>query len=900
MELTRLRTSHMENPLGIDTIPYFSWIILSGEQCVLQTAYRLIVSTDGGVVWDSGKTEGEQSTFIVYEGSGLKSRTRYSWTVTVWDNKGNEADASAWFETALLSTDEWKTAWAVSPFPYEEREVNWGNQPPATMFRKEFILKGGIIKARLYATSHGVYRLTINGSRADDREFAPEFTAYDKYLCYQTYDVTGLLQPGANVIGLYVGDGWYCGPMTVRGKADDEDPPHAVLFQLELQYSNGGGDIISSDESVKAAQGPVLFSDLFAGENYDANREAEGWDTAGFSDDGWDEARIVADGEYGGDNGGDYGFENLVAQIGPAVRPVALLPAVRVYTSPKGERIVDFGQNLAGRVRMKVNAPKGETVTLDHFEAPDRDSNYFSNIHVTFIEALCEQRVCYISDGKPREFEPLFTFHGFRYVRVTGVADVRAEDFTAVALSSDNENTGTFECSDVRLNRLYENTCWSQRSNMLSIPTDCPQREKAGWTGDAHVYAETAFLNQDMTCFFTRWLRSLACEQAEDGRIPLVVPYPKQYMMAEMANLMAHKEPGMPDSAGYSDAAVIVPYAMYQTTGNALILREQYASMKLWCDYVIRKSAKRGNADMPEEIERYLWNTGYHYGEWMIPSLFKSGYGKENHNKVTATALYTAPIFGWYSLSLTAKTAELLGFGEDAAYYGGMADKIKNAFAAGIIDKDGNMPFELQGAYVLPLFFDLVPDEHREHFTDKLISMIRENGDRLDTGFLATPFLLDTLCKIGRVDVAYMLLYQENGPSWLDQLNRGATTIWESWYCYGEDGNPLPMSMNHYALGCVDDWLFRYIAGIERALPGFKHIKIHPRPDASLVFAKRTFISEYGEIVCRWERADGVFHLYTEIPCNTAATIIMPDGEIFETGSGCYKFQCSDAQCRDS
>jgi len=963
----------MEDPLGIDRIPYFSWVIVSDATDVMQTAYRIVVSDLNEIVWDSGRVKDEQSTFIVYDGVELRSRTRYFWTATVWDNQGNVAEGSSWFETAFLSEADWVSEWAVSPLPFEERFINFGNQPPATMFRKFFTLAGGcgdghfvdtdhghstnndhghstnndhghstnndrghftdndsIVRARLYVTCHGIYRLTINGQRPDDREFAPEHTSYEKYLCYQTYDVTGLLHSGENVIGMYVGDGWYCGPLTmVRG---NDDTRHAVLFQLEVTYSSGESELICSGADVTTAYGPVLFSDLYAGEMYDANLEVDGWDTAGFDDKNWVPAVVE-----------DYGYLNLVAQSGPPVRPVELIPAVKVYTSPKGEKIVDFGQNLAGRVRMKVSAPKGTEITLDHFEAPDCDGNYFSNIYVPPMAPLCEQRVVYVSNGKPGVYEALFTYHGFRYVRVSGLdvvdagdvstedvptldvfaedilsTDVSAEDFIAVVLSSDLERIGTFECSDQRLNRLYENTRRSQRSNMLSIPTDCPQREKAGWTNDAHVYAATAILNDDMTAFYTSWLRNLALSQAPDGRVPIAVPYTNYYTFTEFTNKV---EKGMLGLAGFGDSAVIVPYMMYQMTGNHLILREQYESMKGWCDYVISASARPGRDDLPPETEKYLWNTGLRYGEWMIPSFFKEGYkNKENIQRVFETSLYTGPIFAWYSLTLMAKTAALLGKDDDAVYYAGVAGKIKDAFAVGIINEYGTMPFHLMGAYVMPLYYDLVPEQHKQIFAKKLVEIIKENNGCLDTGFMATPLLLDTLCMIGRAELAYEILYQENCPSWLYQISKNATTVWESFHCYGDDGNPLAMSMNHYASGSVCDWMFRYIggiesgniehsgiergiielsdiesggiehSGIERGEPGFKHIIVHPRPDPSLTYAKRSFMSEYGEIICNWERKDDSFILNVTIPCNTTATVILPCGKTHNIGSGSYVF----------
>ncbi|HPY99948.1 MAG TPA: alpha-L-rhamnosidase C-terminal domain-containing protein, partial [Clostridiales bacterium] len=336
------------------------------------------------------------------------------------------------------------------------------------------------------------------------------------------------------------------------------------------------------------------------------------------------------------------------------------------------------------------------------------------------------------------------------------------------------------------------------------------------------------------------------------------------------------------------------PWQLYQTTGNTAIFKQQYDSMKRWCNYIITTAERRrGNRKLPKEVDRYLWNTGFHFGDWLIPSLSKDGYNYVQLLKqIVATRQFTAPIFGWYSVSSFAVIAELLGKAEDAAYYREIADKMKAAISYGLIDEKGNMPVNLMGAYVLPLYFDLVPKEHKKHFGEHLVKMIHDNGGCLDTGFLGTPFLLDALCKAGYRDEAYKLLYQEKCPSWLYEVKMGATTIWESWYSFREDGTPMRMSLNHYAFGCVDTWMFRYIAGMDRLKPGFREILIQPRPDNSLTYAKRSYFCEFGLIETDWHKNGNRFDLTVTVPCNTTALIVLPSGEKYRVGSGTYSYSC--------
>lgn len=895
MELKKLKTLRMTEPLGIDVTPYFSWIMDSDIPNTKQVTYHLVVKDESGAIFfDSGVVTSDDNAYIPYSGKKLGSKIRYQWSVTVTDNHGNQAQASSYFETALLHKSDWKAQWVKSPIRRKKGKPGFGKQQPATMFRKTFNLKGRPVKARLYATCHGVYELYLNGQKSDERIFAPEHTVYEKYLCYQAYDVTDQLIPGDNVIGMYVGDGWYLGPQT-KPNMKKMDYAHAVLFQLEVTYADGSVKQILSDKNVKASYGPILSSDLFAGEHYDANHRMDDWSTREFSDTGWEHCKEVS-----------YGYGNLKAQLGEPVTIIKELPVKQVLISPKGECILDFGQVLAGRVRMRVNAPKGTAITLEHCEVLDKEGNYFNNIlSAGGVGNGVDQKDVYVSNGQPDVYEPHFTYHGFRYVRISGI-QVHAEDFTACVTTTKKENIGTFVTSDSQLNRLYENIRWSQYANMLSIPTDCPQREKAGWTGDMLVYAKTALLNEDCTTLFTRWLYNMNCDQDKYGIVPMVVPQVGSYPMIGKFVHITSGVKGDGTSSGWGDAAVVVPYSMYQVTGNTDVLRQQYSCMKRWCDYVINEAASRKSkkSTLPAEIEKYLWDTGFHYGEWLIPSQNKNGLDMKNLRAITAmSSCYTAPIFGWNSVRTFAEIAEILsketadnsGYLADRDRYQDIANRMKHAIQKGIIREDGSMPVDLMGAYVLPIYFDLVPEEHKDTFAKNLVHSIEKNDMCMDTGFLATPYLLDALCKIGRIDLAYTLLWQTKKPSWLYEVVAGGTTIWENPYGYDDQGNPTNLSFNHYAFGSVADWIFRNICGIDTSDAGFKHLLIAPKLDGRITSSHRSFETSQGIVICDWKiqnRGDEkTFTMQVTVPCNATATVRLPDGTAKEVGSGYYEFE---------
>lgn len=848
MIVTDVRVNHMPAPVYIDRAPEFSWRLKSNENGTMQTAYRIVVNCGAEDVWDSGKVYSSDQSFIRYCGKPLIACASYTVHVTAWDNHGNTASESAVFETALLSHDDWAALWIESTVPRNEPKLfTYGIENPVVRFSRSFHLKDEVRRARLYATAYGCYRTEVNGVRPDDREFAPEFTPYDKILNYQTYDVTRLLKQGQNELTFLVGDGWFFCPQTAV-KTGETHPAPAVLFQLEVLYTDGKRTNVCSVgcESVQATN--IVFSDLFMGEKRDLTLP---------------EAPVLPVKVC------DYKTTHLRAQPMPPVRPVGLFPAQKVYLSAKGETIVDFGQVLAGRARIYVDAPKGTEITFEYTEVTDRDGNYFATTSLRQCDTV-------ISDGTPFLHEALFTYHGFRYIRVTGMPDAKTADFTAVGLSTEKENAGAFTCGDERFNRLYQNVRYSQKNNMLSIPTDCPTREKAGWTGDILLYAETAALNENVTPFLASWLEGLAADQLENGVVPLVSPLTKLYdtvAMQQMAPRGASSQTGI---AGWGDAILWVPWQLYQITGNRQILREHYPAMKKWCDYIIRTANRERGSDLSEEIDRWLWNTGFHFGEWLVP-----GKPSEGFEICKESAVYVAPFFGYYSMRLISEISGVLD--ENGDRYLSAAAEMKRAIAQGLFKND-RLPKDYMGAYFLAFAFDLVPEAYYDTYKNRLISLVEENGARLGTGFLATPFLLPVLDALGRHDLSLEILKSEDKPSWLYEVKMGATAIWENWLAMAEDGTPMKTSFDHYAFGVVDSYVFHTLCGIRSNGPGYADLTIRPDPECFTSF-RREFISEAGTLVV--EKTDD--RLCVTLPCNTAATVIW-NGKQTQIGSGTYTF----------
>ncbi len=870
LEVVDLRCEHQVAPMGIDAPgPRLGWELRASRAGARQSAWQAEVRSIAGgrsaeaakgtdaVLWDSGKRVGDD-ILVHYEGPALVSRAIYSWRLRVWDELGR---VSAWspearWEMALLAASDWSASWiepeqeAVRPeppasigqilAPEDSSRIDRRDKlKPCLLVRRPFHVAKNVRRARLYATAHGVYRATINGRAPDDRALAPEPTAYQSRLQFQVYDVTGLICPAAdggpreNVLGFVLADGWWAGRIGLPGASCQYGDRLGLLFQLEIEYADGSGQLVVSDEACRCGVGPWDYADLFIGERFDARRILPGWDSPGFDDGAWARARAI-----------EHALANLVAQQGGPVRPLEELPVACVLATPRGETVLDFGQVIAGRVRLRCRRPAGTTIVLDHCECLDAEGNFFSNI----VGRNKDQRDIYVcAGGDEEEWEPRFTYHGFRYLRVSG--DSRADiggRYVAVVLGSELRVAGSFACSDPRVNRLFENIVWSQRSNFFSIPTDCPQRERAGFTGDAQVFVETAAFNQDVQLFFESWLKNLAAEQLPDGQVPNNVPYWKSYIETFYPLQGAHS------SAGWGDAAILVPWRLYRMRGDRSLLESNYPAMRSWLAYAERQATG------------YLWNTGFQFGDWLEPSKLMAGL--DPFAIAAMTGAIVASCSFAYSVGRMIEIAGILGKRGDAAAYRALLSNIQKAFAEEYMDGEGRLQADFQGAFILALAAELVPVERRGKVAAQLVESIEAFGGRLDAGFVSIPFLMDVLTDHGHVGRAYDLLFQTDCPSWLYEVDRGATSVWESWSGIAPDRKVGAFSFNHYAFGCVGQWLYRVAAGLRPLEPGFKRILVHPRLDSRLSWAEASHRSPHGLIRVRWEREGALLFLALEVP----------------------------------
>jgi alpha-L-rhamnosidase len=866
----QLRCEYKIDPVGIDIAkPRLSWQIESTEKNVMQTAYEVQVALSEKdlarekVIWDSGAVKSDASVGMEYTGPALGGEKSYFWHVRVWDNHGNTSTWStpAKWEMGLLESKDWKAAWITPNLQEDETRSN-----PAPLLRKGFALsaKKKIEQARLYASAMGLYEMHLNGKRVGDEYFTPGWTAYDFRFQYQTYDVSGLLKPGVNCLGAMLGDGWYRGHMAFAGKRNNYGKKVALLAQLVVTYSDGTQEVIGTDETWKASTGAVLLSDIYDGETYDARLQKEGWDTTTYDDKDWNGVTQI-----------EAPHAKLVASAGPPVKKIEEVKAVRVLRTPAGDTVVDMGQNMVGWVKFRVSAPAGNTLTLRHAEVLDKDGNFYTeNLRAA------KQTIRYTSRGAaPEEFEPHFTFQGFRYVAVSGwPGELKPEDFTGIVVHSAIERTGDFETSNPMLNQLEHNILWGQKGNFLDVPTDCPQRdERLGWTGDAQIFAPTASFNFETVEFYEKWLKDLALDQQDDGAVPHVIP-----------NILTHTtRKGDAASSGWADVSVVVPWTVYQAFGDRRVLEEQYPSMKAWVEYM-RKQAG----------DKYLYNTGFTFGDWLAFATTNSDYPGATTDKDFLQTAYFAR-----STELLAKTAAVLGKKEDAAEYEALEQAIKSAFLREFVTPNGRLSSNTQTAYTLALTFDLLPESMRAEAADRLAADVRKFG-HLTTGFLGASNLTWALSDSGHLDEAYMLLNRTQYPSWLYPITKGATTIWERWDGIKEDGtfqNPGMNSFNHYAYGAIGFWMYGVVAGIrmDEGHPGYKHILIAPRPGGGLTHARASIDTVYGRVSSDWQIVNGVLKLKVEVPPNTTATVSLPGGKVEEVGSGNWEFE-SDSGTKSS
>lgn len=831
LQLRNLRIEYQENPMGIDIKnPRFSWILESNEKDTIQKAYHIIVTKGNELFWDTKKLMSEQSVHIVYGGTALEPFSEYLVQVVVYDNHGNEAEVIGKFETGMFESENFHGEW-ITHCLEEETDA-------CPVFFKNFQLKGTVKSARIYASALGIYELTLNDEKVGDTYFAPGWTAYEKRVQYQTYDITQQLKE-ENKLEITVANGWYKGIFGFTCTPNNYGDTVAAIAEIRITYENGIVERIGTDEHWNCTTGITRYSEIYMGETIDHTMKQQ--ELA--------KVRLF-----------EYPKSVLVAQECEPVRITERLKAIKKIVTPKGELVLDFGQNMTGFVECKVNQKEGTQITLKHAEVLDKEGNFYTE-NLRGAEATDR----FICSGKEEIFRPRFTFHGFRYLCIDGLhEDISPDDFTACVLHTDMAPTGEFSCSHEGVTKLQKNIQWGQRGNFLDIPTDCNQRdERLGWTGDAQVFARTSAYNYNVALFFTKWLHDLKAEQTKEYGVSHVVP-----------NILGLQE----GAAAWGDAATIIPWTMYLVYGDTKILEEQYESMKEWVEFIRSRAG-----------DSHLWQTGFQYGDWV--ALDK----EEGSDRVGATDVYLiASAFYAYSTDIVAKTADILGFEEDSKIYSELYHKIKEKFNEEYITKTGRMVSETQTACVLALHFDLVKEGYRNRILNALINNLGKHKNHLVTGFVGTPYLCHALSENGQQELAGKLLLQDDYPSWLYSVKMGGTTIWERWNSMLPDGSFDESGMNsfnHYAYGSVGDWMYQRLSGLQIVEPGYKKSRIAPEFIKGINYAKGKVETIYGTLACEWSCKDKKITVDIRVPANTTAIIKLPEREDeFLVGSGIYHY----------
>lgn len=836
-----VRIEYQKNPIGIDVRePRVSWKIKSNDRNTRQAMYQLQVSKEESfdtVVWDSGEVASDESIHIVLKDLNPESKTRYYVRVHVTDQAGNESgwSESSFFEMGLLQASEWQAKWISTPESIDKKA--------SPQFRFSFKVKDKVKNARIYATALGLYELHLNGNRVGEEYFTPGWTSYYTRLQYQTYDVTDQIVDSDNEWTALLGNGWYRGNLGWEHQKEIYGNRLGLLAELHLEYQDGTTEVVKTDEAWEVAESAIRESELYHGETVDAQFEVRNWQPV----------TILNESK-----------EKIVAQENEPVRKINTLPAKELIRTPKGEIVIDFGQNMVGWVEFDIEGKPGQTVEIKHAEVLDSDGNFYTENLRT-----AKQTNTYILRGEGKEtFAPRFSFQGFRYIQLIGFEDgqIQLENFRGIVLHSDMEMTGDFKSSDEMINQLQHNIVWGLKGNFLDVPTDCPQRdERLGWTGDAQMFIRTASYLANVAPFFTKWLRDLEADQREDGAVPFVIPN----VLSQIDEPEKENQQDSFGSAAWGDAAVINPWTLYIAYGDKRILEEQYDSMKAWISYI------KAQGDNP-----YLWNTGFHFGDWLALDSKPDSYVGATDRAYIATAFYA------YSTSIVKKTAQILGEEEDYQYYAELEGNIVKAFQDEYVTPNGKLSVPTQTAHVLALMFGLVDTHAKKRVVEELEKLLQETDYHLTTGFVGTPYLNHVLTENGLNDAAYTLLFQKDYPSWLYQITKGATTIWEHWDGIKEDGSFWSADMNsfnHYAYGAIGDWLYRKVAGIEldEQVPAFKHFTIQPHIGDGLDWVEATYESMYGEIKSAWRKSEaGGIELEVTVPANTTARVRLLDAKI--------------------
>ena len=813
---TDLRCEYLSNPLGIDVRePRFSWVLHHTARAQVQTAYQVLVAShaedlaqDSGDIWDSGKVASSDSIQVVYAGKPLESGKTYYWKVRYWGTAGNASPYSAvsQFEMGLLSRDEWKGRWIEGD-----------------MLRKEVTLDGKIVRARAYVTALGYYELRINGEKVGRNVLDPAWTTYPKRVLYTTYDITRRPRSGKNAFGAMLGGGW-----ATLGERffDPEVGPYykapALLLQINIELEGGKTVSLASDGSWKASKGPIVSDSVYDGEVYDARREIPGWDRPEFDDSKWSAAQTVE---------GSQGV--LSAQMMPPIRVIDSMVPVSLSNPKPGVYVFDMGQNMSGWVQLRVEGPAGTQVTLRFAELvyPDGMIN-----RENLGEA--KSRDIYTLKGEGREtYEPRFTYHGFRYVEVTGYPGIpNLDSLRGRVVHTAVGTVGSFLASKQILNDIQRLIHWSQLTNLFSIPTDCDQRnERQGWMGDAQATAQEAMMNFDMASFYTNFIRDIRDAQFPDGSLPDTVP---------------RKYGGVPGDLGWQTAYPLLCWYMWQQYGDRRIVEENYDGLKKYVAFL------RSHAQ--DNIYRLHWE-----GDWV---------------EVAHTpGDYIADVWYYYDVSLVSKMAQILGKSAEAASYGQVAAQIKDALNRTFFDaKSGNYANGTQTANAMALFLDLVPREHRNAVERSLTDdIVYAHNTHVTTGFIGVKFLLPVLTATGHSDLAYELAAQTTYPSWGYMVKRGATTLWELWQ---EKTGPAMNSQDHIMFGSVGAWFYNALGGINLSPEsvGYQHIRIAPQVVEDLTWASASVDSMRGTISSSWTHSPERITLEVAIPVNSDAQVVLP------------------------
>lgn len=937
IEIYDMRTENLTEPLGVDALrPRFSWKLKSDEQEIVQESYRIRVYDKTKVLWDSKQIFSAESRHIRYGGEPLQSRQELAWKVelTVRGGSGKRTSVSggeAHFEMGLLSRRDWKGIW-IEP----EGEINPDARKEVPYLRRIVTVKKGLKNARIYQTAHGLYEAWINGRLCTEDKFKPGLTSYYYRIQYQSYDITRLLQEGENIWAVMLGDGWWRG---VTGGSVKNNFGYKLHFlgQIELSYQDGTKEIIGSDEEFRCSHGGLIASDMMMGDIYDARLEPKGWKFPGFDDAEWKAVHAIED---------SWGAERIASRSVPVREKERF--AAKVMPDSAGRRVLDFGQNIAGYVKMHFrNTKAGQVIRLVHGETLNSKGLFtIANVDKTSLPVEAFQEVTYLCKGEAvEEYQPMFSIFGFRYVLLEGYdGEIREGDFEATAVYSDMAETGFFTCSNPLINKLVDNSRWSQKGNFMDVPVDCPTRERNPWTGDAQIYASTASYFMDVYSFYEKWLLDQKTEQYDSGKVGITFPSTSSVhnpdALSEMKRVNPIYEIAGPsgdgnigeDSAGWGDAAVWIPYIIYQNYGDTTILENQYDTSKRWVEYELKCARDKNPAYENDSTKMYyqystdghcdgefIWDTKFHYGEWNEAIGISEERGDEEDTtlqfterpsaeeaiqekqeaaaKVAAFLQYmakqgnavVATAYLYRSVSNLSRMAGVLGKQEEAQHYGKIAARIRDCYDKYLISEDGVIEAGHQAPYVRALAFGLAGKGKREKVLAQLKKEIADNGYRLNTGFLSTPFLLPVLADAGETELAYRLLTNTKRPGWLYPITRGATTITESW-----DGiDTLKDSLNHYSYGAVCEFLFAYVGGIRPIWekPGFQEFEIRPVVGGSLDFAEVVFESPYGRIKSRWEKTESQIEYFFEIPANTKAHVILEDGTEERFGSGEWKMR---------